>query len=239
MNASTYAIYRASPASRYTFPMSVRLHYAALLSPAERRLFQKLSTPDKIQDYLDALPINFEQHGETYFSPRRTIREATAHCFEGALLAAAALAWHGQRPLLLDLKTSDADTDHVVALFRRGCYWGAISKTNHPVLRWRDPVYASVRELAMSYFHEYFLSPSGAKTLRAFSRPFDLSRYKPEAWLVAEDDLHWLVEALDDAPHVPTADASTLRALRKASRLEVTASDLTQWREPRSRHQNR
>lgn len=215
--------------------MTTHVRYAALLSPSERRLLARLSTPGKIQDYLDGLPINFEQNGETYFSPRRTIREGTAHCFEGALLAAAVLAWHGQKPLLLDLKTAESDTDHVVALFKRGAYWGAISKTNHPVLRWRDPVYASVRELAMSYFHEYFLSPSGAKTLRSFSRPFDLSRYKPERWLIAEDDLHWLVEALDDAPHVPTTDTRALRALRKASRLEITASDLAEWHMPRSR----
>lgn len=218
-----------------------RAQYAALLSPSERRLFQKLSTPDKIQDYLDGLPINFEQHGETYFSPRRTIREGAAHCFEGALVAAAALAWHGQRPLLLDLQTTAADTDHVVALFKRGQYWGAISKTNHPVLRWRDPVYASVRELAMSYFHEYFLSPSGMKTLKAFSRPFDLLRYKPERWLIAEDDLHWLVERLDESPHVTVVGAGAVpsRVLRAASKLEIAASDLIEWREPRPRNRKR
>lgn len=194
-------------------------------------MFQKLSTPGKVQDYLDSLPINFELKGETYFSPRRTIREGTAHCFEGALFAAAALAWHGQEPLLLDLKTAAPDTDHVVALFKRGRYWGAISKTNHPVLRWRDPVYASVRELAMSYFHDYFLSPSGEKTLRSFSKPFSLARYKSERWLTAEDDLFWLVEALDDSPHVEIVGGAALRSLRKASKIEVQASDLQEWPE--------
>ncbi|MBM3272444.1 hypothetical protein FJY94_04180 [Candidatus Kaiserbacteria bacterium] len=202
-----------------------------LLSPLERRLFQKLSTPGRIQDYLDSLPINFELSGETYFSPRRTVREGTAHCFEGALFAAAVLAWHGQEPLLLDLKTAAPDTDHVVALFRRGRFWGAISKTNHPVLRWRDPIYASVRELAMSYFHEYFLSPSGVKTLRSFSKPFSLARYQPERWLTAEEDLDWLVEALDQSPHTQIVEGVALRSLRKASKIEVQASDLTEWRE--------
>lgn len=211
--------------------MSHRARFSPLLSPLERRLFQKLSTPNKIQDHLDTLPVNFELTGETYFSPRRTIAAGTAHCFEGALFAAAVLAWHGQEPLLLDLKTAAPDTDHVVALFRRGKYWGAISKTNHPVLRWRDPVYASVRELAMSYFHDYFLSPSGVKTLRSFSKPFNVSRYKSERWLTAKDDLHWLVEALDSSAHVTILDAGARRALRKASALEVEASDLTEWSE--------
>lgn len=211
--------------------MLTRASMSALLSPVERSLLKRLSSPAKIQDYLDSLPINFELSGETYFSPRRVIREGTAHCFEGALLAAAALAWHGQEPLLLDLKTAAPDTDHVVAVFKRGRYWGAISKTNHPVLRWRDPVYTSVRELAMSYFHEYFLSPSGSKTLRSFSRPFDLSRYKPERWLIAEDDLHWLVEAFDSSPHVEIVGGAGLRSLRKASNIEIKASDLTEWSE--------
>lgn len=209
--------------------MTFRARSSLLLSPTERQLFQKLSTPGKIQDYLDALPINFELAGETYFSPRRTIREGTAHCFEGALFAAAALAWHGQKPLLLDLKTAEDDTDHVVALFRQNDHWGAISKTNHPVLRWRDPVYASVREVAMSFFHDYFLSPSGVKTLRSFSKPFDLSRYKPERWMTAEEDLFWLVEALDESPHVKIVGGSGLRALRKASKIEIEASDLQEW----------
>ncbi len=108
-----------------------------------------------------------------------------AYCFEGAVLAAAALAYHGRPPLLLDLQTTNDDQDHVLALFKEDGLWGAISKTNNPVLRWRDPVYRSVRELAMSYFHEYFLYKSGEKTLRAYSKAFDLSRFDPKEWVVA------------------------------------------------------
>jgi hypothetical protein len=112
----------------------------SLLAPREQAIFRKLSSGQKIQDYLDALPINFEHRGETYMSPRRVIRTKTAHCFEGALLAAAALAVHGQPPLLMDFRTAPTDEDHVVALFRSGGLWGAISKTNHAILRYRDPV---------------------------------------------------------------------------------------------------
>ena len=137
----------------------------ALLSPTERKIFQKLTTPQKIQDYLDKLPINYEHGGETYMSPRRMLKVKTAHCFEGALFAAAALAYHGHKPLLMDLRTAVPYEDHVIALFRVNGLWGAISKTNHVVLRYRDAVYRSPRELAMSYFHEYVES-DGKKSLR-------------------------------------------------------------------------
>src|SRR3989344_5264152 len=168
-----------------------------LLTPPERRLFEKLKTPQRIQDYLDTLPINFEASGETYMSPRRVLRAKTAHCFEGALLAAAALAINGQEPLLLDFRTIPADEDHVIALFRQNGYWGAISKTNHAILRYREQVYKTVRELAMSFFHEYLMW-DGRKSLRAYSAPFNLSRFSPERWVSAEKDLFWLVEALED-----------------------------------------
>jgi hypothetical protein len=200
-----------------------------VLSPVEKQIFAKLKTPQKIQDYLDSLPINFEISGETYMSPRRTLREKTAHCFEGALVAAAVLAYHGQKPLLLDLKTADHDEDHVVTLFKENGRWGAISKTNHAVLRYRDAIYKDVRELAMSYFHEYIL-PDGEKTLRSFSKPFDLSRYKPERWVTAEDDLFWLVEALDDSPHVDLMSAKQIRTLRNASSFEVKATAVVEWK---------
>src|SRR3989344_6839668 len=116
------------------------------LSPIERKIFARLNSARKIQDYLDTISINFEIKKETYMSPRRVIREKTAHCFEGALFACAALAYHGKKPLLLDLVTIDRDEDHVVALFKENGLWGAISKTNHPILRYRDPVYKSIPE---------------------------------------------------------------------------------------------
>ena len=201
------------------------------LSPIERKIFARLNSAKKIQDYLDTLSINFEIKKETYMSPRRVIREKTAHCFEGALFACAALAYHGKKPLLLDLVTIDRDEDHVVALFKENGLWGAISKTNHPILRYRDPVYKTARELAMSYFHEYIMD-DGTKSLRIYSKPFDLSRYSASKWITAEEDLDWLVEALDDSPHFEIAPPKTIRQLRKASKLEVKAINITEWPRP-------
>ena len=206
----------------------------ALLTPPERRLFEKLRTPQKIQDYLDRLPINFELKGETYMAPRRSIEYKTAHCFEGALLAAAVLAYRGQKPLLLDFRTIPADEDHVVALFRQNGYWGAISKTNHAILRYREPVYRSIRELAMSYFHEYLMW-DGRKSLRAYSAPFDLSKISPEKWVTAEEELFWLVEALDASRHFPTVPKKNIRLLRNAYDVELRAMKITEWQRPKKK----
>lgn len=199
-----------------------------LLSPAERQVFAKLNSPQKIQDYLDRLPINFELAGETLMSPRRVMREQKAHCIEAALFAAAVIAYHGSPPLLLDLQTKAEDEDHVVALFKKNNLWGAMSKTNHMILRWRDPVYRSVRELSMSYMHEYYMS-NGKKTLLAYSRLFDLRRYKPEQWVTAEKNLEWVAEDLDISKHFPIAPKKVLATLRKASPIERAASELVEW----------
>lgn len=145
-------------------------------SLSEIKIFTKLDSPEKIQDFLESIKINFEEKGDTCYSPRMVIRNQKAHCMEGALFAAAALEFHGARPLVLDLRSIHKDFDHVVAPFRQFGCWGAISKTNHPVLRYREPVYKTSRELAMSYFHEYFMD-NGKKTLREYSEPFDLKYF--------------------------------------------------------------
>ncbi len=205
-----------------------------LLTPGERRLLQELSTPQKIQSHLDTLPVNFEMAGETYMSARRILAARTAHCFEGALLAAAALACHGEKPLLMDFQTTTEDEDHILALFTRNGFWGAISKTNHAILRYRDPVYRTPRELAMSYFHEYHLE-SGNKTLRAFSTPFDLSRFAPEKWVTAEGELQWLADALDSCRHFPAVPDQNRSLLRKTSQLERQMLALKEWPDPRKK----
>lgn len=208
----------------------------ALLSPAERRVLAKLNSPQRIQDYLEALPHNFsKQAGETCRSVRRILQKRKAYCFEGALLAAASLAYHGRPPLLLDLQTTDHDQDHVVALFKEKGLWGALSKTNNPVLRYRDPVYKSVRELAVSYFHEYFLYKSGVKTMRAYSKPFDLSRYKPEVWVTGKESLAFIAEALDDSPHLPVVSQNIIKKLRRATTLERKILDLEEWEQGQGR----
>jgi len=203
----------------------------AVVSTAERKILSRLASPRLIQDYLDKLPINFETDGETYMSPRRVFRTKTAHCFEGALVAAAAFAYHGQKPLLLDLKTASIDEDHVVTLFMWNGRWGAISKTNHVTLRYRDPVYASPREVAMSYFHEYYWW-NGKKTLRSFSLPFDLSKFSPESWVTPEEDLFWLTEKLDSSKHIAVATPKQLRSLRDATRFEIKTTYPSEWPDP-------
>ena len=200
-----------------------------LLTPPERRLFARLDTPHKIQDFLDRLPVNFEPDGDTIMSPRRMLKAKAAHCAEGALLAAAVMMFHGKPVWLLDLRARPTDHDHIIAVFKQRGLWGAISKTNHSILRWRDPIYASVRELVMSYAHEYCL-PSGAKSLLAFSRPFSLKRYAPVRWVTAEDDLHWLMDALDNSPHEAVAPKRAKQ--RRSSPIEIEAQGLTEWERP-------
>lgn len=196
----------------------------------ELRVLKKLTTPAKIQDFVNALAPNFEERGDTLMSPRRVLREGKAHCMEGALLAAAALWIGNAKPLILDLKTVPADDYHVVALFRKHGRWGAISKTNHAVLRYREPVYKSIRELAMSYFHEYFLNKNGKKTLRSFSRPLDLSRYLKRGWTTDEEDLWYIYDALDKTPHEQVLTKSMVAELRKADPIEIEAGKLVEKR---------
>lgn len=202
------------------------------LSSSERALFKKLSTPQKIQDYLDKLPINFEVRGETCMSPRVLIRKKTAHCVEGAFFAAAALAYHGRPPLLMDFQTFPDDEDHVIALFKQHGYWGAVSKTNHAIVRYRDPVYKTPRELAMSYFHEYLMW-DGRKSLLAYSKPFDLRKFAPEQWVTSEKNLLWLADALDDSRHFPIVPKKNQRLLRKASAIELRAMCVVEWKPPK------
>ncbi len=207
-------------------------------SSAERRILDKLFSPKKIQDFLDSIPENFPTGREGIQTPRQVLKGKKAQCIEGAILATTALAYHGREPLVMDFQTTQDDEDHVVAIFKEGKYWGAISKTNHPVLRWRDPVYQSPRELAMSYFHEYYLwndihhkvnkKNLGKKTLRTYSQPFNLRRYSP-ARLLQSKNLDWLAEDLDASPHSPAVPKNLIKILRPAAKIETTAMKLEEW----------
>ena len=213
-----------------------RLH--ALLTPREHRIFARLNTPQKIQDFLDRLPVNFSLEGDTAMSPRRVLKARMAHCAEGAVFAAAALAYHGRPPLLMDIRALPSDQDHIITLFQEHGLWGAISKTNHAILRWRDPIYASPRELAMTYAHEYCL-PGGKKSMLSFSRPFSLTRYSPGSWVVALDDLDQLLVDLDRSPHVPIAPRYALRKRRRSSRVEILSQEIVEWPQPRRKKMKR
>lgn len=203
-----------------------RVH-AIIAKHPELGVLSRLSTPRRVQDFLDTIPINKEPRGETCSSPVVTLRRGSAHCMEGALVAALALWAQGGRPLIMDLKTTDDDVDHLVALFQKGGYWGGITKTNHSVLRYREPMFRDVRELAASFFHEYSL-PNGKKTLRSYSEPFDLRRYGDE-WIASENDLWDLERAIDRSPHRKLLTRSQVAGLRKADDIEIRAGKLVEW----------
>ena len=201
------------------------------LTAGEFRTLERLRTPEKIQDFLCRVPANFERDGQTCLSVREVLRQRRAHCIEGAMLAACALWIHGEPPLLLDLK-AEQDYDHVVTLFRRNGCWGAISKTNPPVLRWRDPVYRSLRELALSYFHE-FANRRHQKTLRSYAGPFDLRRVDPSVWVTGSKHCWAIANRLDELRHIALVTRAQAKRLRLRDANERKVAFILEHRPPR------
>ncbi len=209
-----------------------------ILTKVEASILKKLSTPIKIQDFLDTIPFNLEKKEETYHSPRMVLKKRKAHCLEGALLAALALWIHGEEPLILDLKAPD-EIDHIVTLYKRNGYWGAISKTNHSCLRFRDPVYKTVRELVLSYFHEYFDSRPGKKLgrklLRSYAGPINLKNFTyldndGQTWITSLQKLDWVPEKIDEMRHHEIVPHKNMKLIRKADHMERKAGNLTEWK---------
>lgn len=189
------------------------------------RLFKRMNSPQKIQDFLETIRANF---GDTNLSPKLVLEKKKAYCFEGALLAAAILRFHGYPPLVVDLKVADGDDDHVIAVFKENGFWGAIGKTNHAVLRFRDPVYKSIRELVMSFFNEYFLE-NGKKTLRSYSEPVNLSRFDKLNWMTSEKSLDFIVDFIDKVFHKKILNQKMIFNLRKADQIERKILNFVQW----------
>ena len=184
------------------------------LTRREIQILRRLSTPEKIQRYIDfELAYNKEKDGETCRSPRRVLRDRTGHCFEGALLAAAALRINGHPPLVVDLEAI-RDDDHIVAVFKIRRHWGAIGKSNYAGLRFREPVYRSVRELVMSYFEHYY-NLDAEKTLRRYSRPINLARFDRIHWMTTEVDLWEINNYLLTVKHYPVLTPAMVRNLGK------------------------
>jgi hypothetical protein len=183
------------------------------------RLPRGLRAPDAIQRFVDDLLYNKEKDGETARSPRRVLETREAHCFEGALLAAAALRRLGRLPLVVQLRAV-RDDDHVLAVFRErpgtGC-WGAVAKSNYSGLRFRSPVYRSLRELVMSYFDVYY-NLGGEKSLRAFERPVNLARFDRRGWETAEESLWDVSTYLATRRFTPLLTRPQVRALRPMDR---------------------
>lgn len=199
------------------------------LTKEEEKILKDLNTPGKIQDFLNKLPINFEEKGDTCMSPRMVLKTGKCHCIEGAMLAAVALRMQGKKPLVVDLTASRNDVDHVIAVFKENGKWGAITKTNHAVLRYREPAYKNIRELAMSFFHEY-TDDKGRKTLRSYSAPVDLSRFDKKGWMTAEDDVWYVNDCLRDTKHYKILNIQQIRKLRRADKLEIKAGKLIEWK---------
>lgn len=165
-------------------------------TPKELRKLRSLKDPHGIQRFLDDMPYHLE---DTSWSPRVVLRENTAHCFEGAIFAAAALRANGLPPLIMDLE-AEHDTDHVVAIYRMNGHWGAVAKSNYTGCRGREPVYRSLRELALSYFHIYF-NLRKERTLRTFSRPVNLARFDAQQWMTTEKPIWFIVNYLFEIHH--------------------------------------
>jgi hypothetical protein len=179
-------------------------------TPAELRKLRSLKNPHGIQRFLDDMPYHL---ADTAWSPRRVLAENTSHCFEGAIFAAAALRVNGYPPLVFDLE-AEHDTDHVVAIYRMRGHWGAIAKSNYTGCRYREPVYRSLRELAMSYFEVYF-NLRRERSLRTFSRPVNLARFDGHNWMTTEKHLWFIAEYLFTIYHYPLLTPAMIRGLHR------------------------
>jgi len=185
---------------------------------AEAAVLDGLHTPRDIQEFLDRMPYNTDGFCR---SPREVLRMRRAHCMDGALFAAAALRRLGHPPMLMDLRAVN-DDDHVLALYRKGARWGAVAKSNTTLLRMRDPVYRTLRELALSYFPFYF-NTDGEMSLRSYSLPLDLRRYDDSGWMFAPENQEYLGDALDARRHIALLDEDVARRLPRAPAYLVEA----------------
>ena len=187
----------------------------------EIEFLKTMNDPDKIQVFLDSIDYNPVYECR---SPRWVIKKRSAHCFEGALFAAAALQFNGYKPLIVDLKAFN-DDDHVITVFREDGYWGAVAKSNFTSLRFREPVYHSLRELVMSYFDFYF-NLDGDKSLRSYSLPLDLTIYNQRHWTTTDEDLEYIGDKLENIRHYPVISKKMISNLKKASDIMLKAGML-------------
>lgn len=181
-----------------------------------------LRSPDRIQDFVNAIPWNHEADGPTARSVLETLRAGKAHCVEAAFVAACGLWLAGEPPLLMDMGAARGDVDHVVALFRRAGRWGAISKSNSPFLRYRDPIHRSLRELAISFFPQYV--KLRRKTLRTYSVAVDLRRHDPAMWVTHPGFCSEMVDALTGSRHFAILPAGMRHHLRPIDEIEARSN---------------
>jgi hypothetical protein len=174
--------------------ISIIEDFDQVLTKSEHRMMAQLTTPRKIQDFLDGLPYSVET---IYRCPLRVLRERMAHCFDGALFGAAALRCLGYPPLILNMPAIVQDDDHLLALYKRDRHWGAVAKSNFVGLRFREPIYRTLRELVMSYF-EQFYNVERKKTLRSYTVPLNLKAFDKLNWMTSDESLERIGERLDE-----------------------------------------
>jgi len=184
----------------------------------ERKMLGRLNSPARIQRFLDdEIGYNKEPGGATCYSPRMVLRKGVAHCMEGALLGALALRRLGYPPLLVDLEAV-RDTDHVLAVYRVEGRWGAVAKSDYSGIRFREPVYATLRELVMSYFEHYY-NPAGEKSLRAYSRPVNLARFDRRIeWMSTLAEVWEIPQYLCEIKHTSILTKTMERRLSRMDR---------------------
>jgi hypothetical protein len=195
-------------------------------SPQDLRILRSLKTPAHIQKFLDDLTYH---QGNTAWSPQRVLRTRKGHCLEGALLAVTALRIHGHPPLLMDLEAVH-DDDHVIALYRENGLWGSISKSNFAGLRFRVPVYRTLRELALSYVEHYY-NLRGERTLRTYSQSVNLMRFEDQDWMTSEKNVWFIAEALVTAKHYKLFPGKVARTLPSLDRRSFEAG-MHGWQRP-------
>jgi len=179
--------------------MSAVKDFDRALNKYERQSVAQLTTPNKIQTFIDELAYNTEV---TYRCPLRVLRERIAHCFDGALFAATALRRLGYPPLILYMISNDRDDDHLLALFKRDERWGAVAKSNFVGLRFREPVYRTLRELVMSYFEQYY-NVERKKTMRSYTVPLNLKVFDQFGWMLKDEPLSRIAQRLDEIRRFP------------------------------------
>lgn len=191
--------------------MANKGHASIAFRKKDLNILKRFRKPHDIQDFLNS--ISYDEIPGTS-SPRMVMKEGKANCFEGALFAAAALRMIGRTPLIVDMIAQN-DDDHVIALFKGGKYYGAVAKSNTTMLRYRDPVFRSIRELAMSYFPFYF-NIEGEMTLRSYSNPVDLSRFDGSGWMTTDENLDYIGDYLNTVRHYEVLDRRMRRYISGA-----------------------
>jgi hypothetical protein len=184
----------------------------------EQKILSGLNGPAKIQDFLDGIPYSTEA---VYRCPRSVLRDRQAHCYDGAVFAAAALRRLGYPPVVVNMM-AEQDDEHLVAVFREDGHWGAVAKSNVVGLRFREPVYRSLRELLMSYFEQYF-NVEGLRSLRSYLRPFNLTVVDHLNWMTDDAAMDVIAAWLDRRRRIPLVSDQMVRRLSAVDKRSLEA----------------